>query len=318
MPTVGVFVQAYNTAAYVRESVASALGQAGPFDLDVLVIDDGSTDGTADRLADLRDPRLRIVRHGKNVGAIATANEGYAAVRGDLVLRLDSDDRLRPGMLARLVPELEEDARLGFVYSDVATIDAAGRTGQARGNVRRLGRPARGNELFPLLLENFVPAPATLARRVALASLLPVPSTFRFLDWYVTTGIAEHWDTLYVDEVLADYRVHPENMHRTMVLDRTGESTSRQILDRLFSSADRRAEKARWRRRVYASHYRTYAEKYFGCHMNGDARRCYWEAVRRQPALMLDVGLARRFAATVIGRGIYESVKGMGPGRRAA
>ena len=59
----------------------------------------------------------------------------------------------------------------------------------------------------------------------ALLPLLPVPSDLSFLDWYITTGIAQSWQTHFVDEALADYRVHPTNMHGTMIRDRTGERT---------------------------------------------------------------------------------------------
>jgi hypothetical protein len=222
---------------------------------------------------------------------------------------VDSDDRLRPDFLEQTVPRLLEAPSRGLVYGDIATVDPAGRVTRPGGLIQRDGRPASGDEFFPLLMENFIPAPATMMRREALLPLLPIPSRYRFLDWYLTTAIAQTWDCCYVDAVLADYRVHAGNMHRTMVLDRTGETTSLQILDRLFAEDVRREEKACWRERVYARHYLTYANKYFGVDMNSDARRCYWQAIVRQPSLILDPGVARRLAATIVGRTVYESAK---------
>ena len=64
-----------------------------------------------------------------------------------------------------------------------------------------------------------------------------------------------------------------------MVRDRTGERTSREVIDRLMTNGRRPEEKAAHRRRVLASHFLTYADKYFGCEMNVDARRCYWRAI---------------------------------------
>ena len=93
------FIQAYNTERLVGECLDSVLGQRGAWDFDVLVIDDASTDGTAREIERFSDPRLRVVRHAKNTGAIATANEGYAASTGEFVVRVDSDDRLRPEFL---------------------------------------------------------------------------------------------------------------------------------------------------------------------------------------------------------------------------
>ena len=306
---VSFFVQAYNTEQYVGECIQSILDQRGSYELDVLVIDDASTDATAAEIARFRDARLRFVRNSANRGAIATANDGYRSVSGDAIVRVDSDDRLRPDFLAKTMPRLEEDPARGLVYGDIATVDAHGRITCEGGMVRRGVRPAAGNEFFSLLLENFIPAPGTVVRRDALMPLLPIPAGYRFLDWYLTTGITERWDSYYVDEVVADYRLHSANMHHAMVLDRTGEVTSAQILERLFSNGFRSEEKARWRRRAYGSHYLTYADKYFGCGLNDDARRCYLHAIWNQPTLSLDPGVMRRLLATVIGRRLYESAK---------
>ena len=306
---IGVFIQAYNTAQYVEECVASVLGQRGTYSLDVLVIDDASTDDTVARVAAFNDPRVRLIRHTVNHGAIATANEGYTTVNGWALVRLDSDDRLRPDFLELTVPRLLADESAGLVYGDIATIDQNGVVTSDGGLVERNGRPEIGDEFFPLLLQNFVPAPGTLVRRSALLPLLPIPSEYRFLDWYLTTGIAETWRTIFVDRVVADYRIHGSNMHRAMILDRSGERTSLAVLDRLFGNAARTEEKRQHRQSVYASHYLTYAEKYFGVGMNDDARRCYWAAIERRPSLAFNAGIARRFAATVIGRGLYERAK---------
>jgi glycosyltransferase involved in cell wall biosynthesis len=307
-PLVSIFVQAYNTAAYVGECLASVLTQESRHAIEVLVIDDASTDGTTDVIAKFSDPRLRLIRHERNTGAIATANEGYGLARGEFIARLDSDDRIRPQFVDRMVSALAENPRLGFAYGDVVTIDDVGRVTSTGGVVRRSG-PAVGNELFALLLDNYIPAPATMVRREALQPLLPIPSHYRFLDWYLTTGIAERWDSCFMPEVLADYRVHGANMHRAMILDRRGEATSQEVLDRLFQSSIRQDEKRRWRSRVYARHFLTYAEKYFGCGMNADARRCYRRAIQLEPGLLLQSGVARHFGATVIGRPLYESAK---------
>jgi glycosyltransferase involved in cell wall biosynthesis len=306
---VSFFVQAYNTAAYVGECLESILQQQGAQDFDVLVIDDASTDDTAGEIARLTDPRLRVIRHARNQGAIATANEGYGTVHGEFVVRVDSDDRLRPEFLRKTVPVLVQHPELGLVYGDIATIDPQGSVTSSGRLVERHGRPARGNEFLPLLLENYIPAPSTMVRRKALAPLLPIPAGLRFLDWYVTTGITEQWDSEFVDEVLADYRIHSDNMHRAMIRDRGGEATSLRVLDALFERPARQQEKRRWRRRVYASCYLTYARKYFGCRMNRDAARCYWRAAATRPATLLEPGVARHFAGALIGRRLYDSLK---------
>jgi glycosyltransferase involved in cell wall biosynthesis len=314
---VSVFVQAYNTAQYVGECLESILRQETPCVRDVFVIDDASTDGTSDEVARFEAAGVRLVRHARNRGATATANEGYAAATGEFVVRLDSDDRLRPGFFAAIVPALVEHPTAGLAYGDIAIIDDRGDVTAERVLRRAPGPPTR-DEFFALLMENYIPAPTTLIRRAALEPLLPIPSTLSFVDWYISTGIAERWACAYVDAVLADYRVYPTSLHHTMVRDRSGEASSLQVLDRLYASDHRAEEKRRWRRRVYASHYVTYADKYFGSRMNADARRCYWQAMRCEPLRAFDVGVARRAAATVLGRRAYDALKAPWSARGAA
>jgi glycosyltransferase involved in cell wall biosynthesis len=306
---VSFFVQAYNTVRYVGECLDSILAQKGGYALDVLVIDDASTDGTAAEIARIKDARVRVVRHDRNHGAMATANEGYLAVTGDFLVRIDSDDRLRPEFLQKTVPVLARNPRLGMVYGDVATVDEVGCVTAAGGVVNRHGLPETGNEFFPLLMDNYVPAPATLVRRAALEGVLPAPPGLSFVDWHVTTAIAERWDSQFVPEVLADYRVHSQGMHRTMILDRSGEVSSLQILEARLDGSWRQVEKRRWRRRVYASHYLTYADKYFGVGMTTDARRCYLHAIRTRPSTILTPGVGRRLAGSIVGRRSYDSLK---------
>jgi len=310
-PRIGFFVQAYNTAPYIGDCLDSIFRQRGSYDVEVLVIDDASTDATAMEIERFKSPRMRVIRHERNHGAMATANEGYLNVPGDFIVRVDSDDRFRPEFLEKTVPWLERDDRLGFVYGDIATMDETGRVTSTAGVVHRPGLPESGDEFLPLLMQNYVPAPTTLVRRRALDGVLPAPANLTFVDWYVTTGVAERWHVRFVPDILADYRIHSHNMHRTMILDRTGEASSAQILESRLSGAYRKSEKRAWRRRVYASHFLTYADKYFGAGMTGDARRCYRNAIRQRPSLVLDAGTARRFAATVIGRQSYDALKAL-------
>jgi glycosyltransferase involved in cell wall biosynthesis len=308
-PVVSFFVQCYNTGKWAGECLRSILEQSGNFDFEVIVIDDSSRDDTPDVIASFVDPRIRFVRHTQNVGAIATANEGYAATRGKYLIRIDSDDRLRPQFLERTVPILESNPKVGFVYGDIATMDLNSRLTCEGKMVQRNGRPTFGDEFFPLLMNNFVPAPTTLIRREALLPVLPVPPQLSFLDWYITTAIAENWLMYFIDEVLADYRVYPSNQHSSMIRDRTGEQTISIVLGRLFDNGSRKKEKAGFRKRIYASQFLQLADSYFGCEMNHDARRCYWRAAMNAPTALLRPGVGRRLLATYLPRSWYDSGK---------
>jgi hypothetical protein len=207
---------------------------------------------------------------------------------------------------------LEACPKVGVVYGDIAMIDPEGRRTSAGGNVRRNGRPPQGNELIPLLEENFLPAATTIARRAAWADALPVPEHLGFADWYLTVAMARRWDFHYVDAVLADYRIHGTNMHRSMIRDHSGERTVFYVLDRLFAppmSEQLTASQRSQRSRIYAANYKSCADRYFGSEMDADAQRCYLEALRHRPQLLLNPGIARRLAATLIGRARYERAK---------
>lgn len=101
-----VLMPVYNSAATVREAIVSALPQLSARD-EVLVVDDGSTDGTLAAIQTLRDPRIRLVRNEANSGVAATLNRGLALARGEYLLRLDSDDLCAPGRVRRQVAFME-------------------------------------------------------------------------------------------------------------------------------------------------------------------------------------------------------------------
>lgn len=99
--SVSVVIPAYNAADFLARAIDSALGQTLP-PSEVIVVDDGSTDGTKDIVRSY-EPSVRYIRQ-KNSGAAAARNTGAAAARGDLLAFLDSDDRWHPRKLECQVP----------------------------------------------------------------------------------------------------------------------------------------------------------------------------------------------------------------------
>lgn len=99
---VSVILTAYNVASYIERAVMSALAQEG-LNLEVVVVDDASNDATAEVLAAIRDPRLKVIRLENNVGPGAARNIAMAAATGEWLAVLDGDDRFLPGRLRRLV-----------------------------------------------------------------------------------------------------------------------------------------------------------------------------------------------------------------------
>src|SRR5689334_12258407 len=107
-PSVTVVIPCYNYGHYVGTAVRSVLDQPG-VDVDVILTDDASTDGSAEVVRELAaaDPRVRAILHRRNFGHIATYNEGLEQATGDYVVLLSADDALTPGSLARAAALLE-------------------------------------------------------------------------------------------------------------------------------------------------------------------------------------------------------------------
>ena len=99
-PAIAVVIPTHNRLGLLPRALASVLAQACPDPFEVIVVDDGSTDGTSAYLAGLADTRIHVLRNEKPEGAAAARNRGLAAVRAPVTAFLDDDDELLPGFLA--------------------------------------------------------------------------------------------------------------------------------------------------------------------------------------------------------------------------
>jgi hypothetical protein len=127
-------------------------------------MDDGSSDGSAAIAASYADPRLRLVRHERNLGLVATLNEGIELARGEFIARMDADDVAAPERLALQVRRMIEDPDLAVLGTNITYADA---TGNAAG--RPLNQPT-GPALvrWSLLRGNCLSHPTVMLRRAAL------------------------------------------------------------------------------------------------------------------------------------------------------
>jgi hypothetical protein len=192
-------------------------------------------------------------------------------------------------------------------------ISSTARDGQTVRSVRPHEGDFVGSDFIALLECNFVCAPTVAARRAIWMDALPVPHGLAFNDWYFTLMAARLGPFCYVDQTLADYRVHGANHHTTVSRNRSEERSVIWLLDRIFEQSElnpalERAKRAA-RGRIYAGHYLNFADKYFGFEMTSDARRCYLAAVRWRPSLAGRSDVARRLLASLTSRKAYEGLK---------
>lgn len=115
LPRLSVIIPSYNTAPFVAEAIGSALGQTLR-DLEVVVVDDGSTDDSLERILAIGDPRLTCVRQ-PNLGLAGARNTGILNARAPLIGFLDSDDLWHPDKASKLVERLERMPELAGAFS---------------------------------------------------------------------------------------------------------------------------------------------------------------------------------------------------------
>lgn len=151
-PEVSVVIPVYNRESLIGEAIASALAEDS---VEVIVVDDASTDGTWDVISRLADPRVRAARMERNSGQSAARNRGLESARGTYVKYLDSDDLLVPRHLAR---EVEAIGEADIAVSGWINVDAAG-------NEQQWEAPRFDSIVDDVLAGKAVPTSAALYRR---------------------------------------------------------------------------------------------------------------------------------------------------------
>jgi glycosyltransferase involved in cell wall biosynthesis len=124
-PQVSIVVKSYNHAAYVGETICSILDQSFQ-DFEIVVTDDGSTDGTPDVVRSFADSRIRLDVFAKNRGISAAMNACIARANGEFIAILNSDDFALPGRLQRQVDFLRENPDVAGVFGLPRTVDEHG------------------------------------------------------------------------------------------------------------------------------------------------------------------------------------------------
>ncbi|MDT4987080.1 MAG: hypothetical protein QOI74_1174 [Micromonosporaceae bacterium] len=214
-PTVSVVVPCYNYGHYLSECVASVLAQDG-VDVDVLIVDDASTDDSvAVARALAADPRVRVLAQPRNRGHIATYNRGLARATGDYVVLLSADDLLTPGSLARSTALLEAHPEVGFVYGFSAGFTDVTPPPRTRPDSWSIWSGAQWLTENCSRATNPVSTPEVVMRASMMRELAGydarVPHAADFLLWLRAAVRAPVGRVNGVDQ--AFYRMHGANMH---------------------------------------------------------------------------------------------------------
>jgi GT2 family glycosyltransferase len=212
---VSVVIAAYNADRFIGETCRSALAQSyAP--LEVVVVDDGSTDATAAVVEAIAatEPRLRLIRQ-PNRGVAAARNAAVAGSAGEFIAPLDADDIWDPTKVARQVARLEEAGPTsGMAYCGWAWMDEDGRVLD-----RSPHWTVEGDVLHQLVEVNFTgSASVPLFRRRCLEAVGGYDGTLRDRgrqgceDWDLALRVAERWQVVVVPAVLVGYRRRRDSM----------------------------------------------------------------------------------------------------------
>lgn len=213
-PVVSVVVPTYNRARVLPRAIECVLGQSCG-DLELLIVDDGSTDDTEAAVSGYTDPRVRYLREPINRGTSAARNVGLREARGTFVAFLDSDDEWLPDKLTRqLAVFASRGPETGLVYTGVERVESDGQS--------TIQRPrARGEVYRELLWRNAIHGGGSnvMMRRNAVASTGFFNETLKAIeDYEYWLRIARFFSIEFVDAPLVRYYDRPDAGRRSLAL----------------------------------------------------------------------------------------------------
>jgi len=309
LPTVSVLLPTYDRAEYLGAAIESVLGQTFG-DLELIVVDDGSTDGTERVLASITDPRLRVIRR-PHAGCAAALNAGLAVARGRHIARNDSDDVWLPELLAELVPLLDARPELGMVYARCDGMHADGApSGATRGGPLRYPDDAFSS----LLYANYTPSIATIYRRTCLERVGDYDEGLTYAeDWDLALRVARHFPVAFVDRMLARIREHPGNataLNSATLRKRTSELAV--VLDKAFAEPAPPARAARMKALAYRNHHIGTALQWLMLGEPREAGRAFAAAFREGGNPLGTLGRAALSSAVWFGLSRYRVTSSLG------
>jgi glycosyltransferase involved in cell wall biosynthesis len=212
-PLVSVVMPAYNHAAYICDALDSVLHEGYP-NLEVVVIDDGSTDNTLAIATEWAAQHMEVpirIRSQANAGLTRTLNRLVNEADGEYVTYLASDDRLLPGGIARRVLFLEAHPDLSAVFGDSRMINEVGDLVRPR-NLSRDAADRTSRDAAAEIVSHWgVMGCVILYRRDRIMKMGGYDESLSIEDWDFYLRLASRGEIAYLDEVVADYRWHGEN-----------------------------------------------------------------------------------------------------------
>ena len=275
MRTVSVIIPSYNYGRFIKEAIDSALGQTyAP--LEVVVVDDGSTDDTSAVVAEFGE-LVRYIKQ-ENAGVCAARNRGVAESGGELIAFLDADDIWEPTKLEKQIAKFD-DPEVGLVHSGVRIVDYV--TGKT---LRTIVTGCEDEAVLNLLLweEPGIPGPAgTIVLPRSLFEQIGGFDTRMKCgeDWDFCYRIAKKSKVRFIAEPLVIYRSHNAAAHRNVENMEAGMSL---FYEKAFAQND--PEIVKWKNRALGNFHKVLAGSYFHQRKLGKFLEHTFQSIARRPA----------------------------------
>ncbi len=205
-PALSVVLPCYNAAEFLQESISSVLAQTFT-DFELLIIDDGSTDGSSEIISKQNDSRIKVLRNEKNLGLIKTLNTGIAAAKGNYIARMDADDVSRPERFEKQISFLEKNPTVGVCGTWMYMIHNK-KVYKHRYLTSAIIKSA-------LVFNNPVVHPSVMMRRDLFNNREAYdPAFLHGEDYALWISLLGKTDFVVLDEPLIEYRAHAHQVSR--------------------------------------------------------------------------------------------------------
>lgn len=215
-PLWSVMIPAYNCSRYLAETIESVLVQdPGSAIMQIEVIDDASTDGdVAELVQQIGRGRVGYFRQEMNLGSLRNFETCINRAQGQIIHMLHGDDLVRPGYYETIGQLFEKHPGIGAAFSGYTYIDELGRL-RGKGNSIQEHTGIIANWLTRVASSHGLQPPAIAIKRSVFEAIGGYYAVHYGEDWEMWTRIAKNYPVAYTPEVLAAYRVHPDNISST-------------------------------------------------------------------------------------------------------
>jgi glycosyltransferase involved in cell wall biosynthesis len=284
MPTISIIIPAYNAENTILKTINSVQQQTFS-DFELIVIINGSTDGTLELLKTVEDKRLKIFTLEKNAGPARARNHGIAQATGEFITFIDADDIWTPDKLELQLAALRQNPEAGVAYSWTCVMTEDGQQAFQ-------GEPLyfKGNVYPDMLFRNFISSGSNvMIRRQAVESVGVFDTTFGYSeDWDYFLRLARDWPFVVVPKTQIFYRQSSSSLSSTN-LDAL-EDAKFAILERAFQMAPPKLQYLK--NRSLAGSYLTWAQLCF-TRMGGEegvrqAQKKLFKAIQLYPKILTD------------------------------